>query len=81
MIITHEENELLLALVQEYEIKPYDPKKHVTVKTLTESLNIKDKRAYVILEERYNAGELDREKVKQPGSRWQWGYFINSKKD
>lgn len=81
MIITQEENELLLALVSDHEIKPYDPTKHVTAQTLAEALGVKDKRAYVILDERFRTGELGREKVRFGGSRWQWGYFINSKKD
>ena len=81
MIITQEENELLLALVSDYDTKPFDPGKHVTALVLAERLNINSKRAHEILQERYNKGEIDREKVKEVGSRWQWGYFINSKKD
>jgi len=75
MKITREENETLLALVREYEIKPFDPTKHVTAITLAETLNIKSKRAHEILNERFKAGQLQREKIKMGGSRWQWGYY------
>ena len=64
MKITVEENETLLALVNGYEIKPFDPAKHVTAITLAETLNITRKRSHEILNERYLEGELDREKIK-----------------
>jgi hypothetical protein len=81
MIITQEENELLIRLVSDNQMVKFDPRVHVTAHSLAKALDVNVKKAHSILEERYSAGELDRVKLKTPGTRWQWGYFSKSKTD
>lgn len=75
MNITGKENDLLKSLAASYAIPKYDPSKHVTSKSLADEIGVDPRTALNYLDNEYENGKIQRERIRLSSGHLSWGYF------